>query len=222
MEKEYGMNLKNKELINAPLKSDLGKKYFSAMNGAINFAFCNRQIIMDKVRKVLEKNFPKAKMNLLYDVCHNIAKIEEHKIEGKKRDICIHRKGATRAFGPGRIEIPKIYRETGQPVIIPGSMGTSSYILVGTNKSEEISYGSTAHGAGRVLSRSSANKNLDLPKLEKEMKKKEILILTDNRKGLLEEAPEAYKDVEEVVNISDSLGIAKKVAKLKPVMVIKG
>jgi tRNA-splicing ligase RtcB len=223
MEKEFGIkNLPDRELVNAPITSNLGQKYFSAMNCAINFAFANRQIIMHKIRKIIEREFPKNKAELLYDVCHNIAKIEEHEIDGKKQEVCIHRKGATRSFGPGRKEIPKRYRKVGQPVIIPGSMGTASYVLVGTKKAEEISFGSTAHGAGRLLSRSQAIKTMQGETIKKELNAKGISVETDSVKSLAEEAPQSYKDIENVIKVSDELGLAKKVARLIPIGVIKG
>ncbi|MBI2629761.1 RtcB family protein [Candidatus Pacearchaeota archaeon] len=223
MEDEYGFeNLPDRELINAPINSELGKKYLSAMDCAVNFAFCNRQMIMHQVREQVKHYFPKAEINLLYDVCHNIAKIEEHVVDGKKMKLCIHRKGATRSFGPGRKELPEAYKETGQPVLIPGSMGTSSYVLVGTKKAEEISFGSTAHGAGRVESRAQAHRELSVEDVEKELEEKDIIIEAGSRKGLVEEAPGAYKDVDEVVRVSDKVGIGKLIAKLKPIAVMKG
>ena len=223
MEKELGTkNLPDRELVNAPIKSEIGKRYFSAMNCAINYAFCNRQIIMHLVRVALEETFPKSKNHLVYDVCHNVAKIEEHLVDGIKKKVCVHRKGATRAFGPGRKEIPKIYRKIGQPVLIPGSMGTASYVLVGTKKAEEISWGSTAHGAGRLMSRIGANKNLKLEDVKNVLSNKDIKVRYHNEKGLISEAPQAYKDVDEVVSVCDSLGLGKIVAKLVPMGVIKG
>jgi len=223
MEKEYGFaNLPDRELINAPIKSELGQKYLSAMNCAVNFAFCNRQMIMHHVREVLKRHFPSSKIDLVYDVCHNIAKIEEHEIDGKKTTVCIHRKGATRSFGPGRKEIPADYRKIGQPVLIPGSMGTASFVLVGTKKAEEITFGSTAHGAGRVESRTQAKRELTIAGVEKELKEKDILVETLSKKALVEEAPEAYKDVDEVVRVSHELGIGNLVARLVPLAVMKG
>jgi tRNA-splicing ligase RtcB len=223
MEKEYGTKkLADRELVNAPIESELGKKYLSAMNCAINFAFYNRQKIMHHVREVLEKHFPKNKNHLVYDVCHNIAKIEEHVIDGKKQSVCVHRKGATRSFGPGRKEIPEVYRKVGQPVLIPGSMGTASYVLVGTKKAEEISFGSTAHGAGRIMSRVGANKSLTPKEIKKFLSDKDIKIEYHDDRGLVAEAPQAYKDVEEVVKVSDEVGLAKKVARLVPIGVLKG
>lgn len=223
MEEEYGFEgLPDRELINAPIKSELGKKYFSAMNCAANFAFCNRQMIMEWVRKAVQRYFPKAELKLIYDVCHNIAKIEEHIVDGKKMKLCVHRKGATRSFGPGRTELPKIYQKTGQPVLLPGSMGTASYILVGTKEAEEISFASTAHGAGRVSSRSAALRNIRGEDLKKELEEKGIDVEAGSWKGLVEEAPEVYKDIDEVARVSDSVGIGRKVARLIPIAVMKG
>ena len=216
--------LPDRELVNAPIKSELGQKYLSAMNCAVNFAFCNRQMIMHYVREVLKRHFPKNKTQLVYDVCHNIAKIEEHVVDGKGtvKEVCVHRKGATRAFGPGRKEIPKVYRDVGQPVIIPGSMGTCSYILVGTKKAEEVSFGSTAHGAGRLMSRSGALRNLKGEDVKKQLNSQGIEVETGSMKGLAEEAPQAYKDVDEVVRVSHEAGIARLVAKVVPIGVMKG
>jgi tRNA-splicing ligase RtcB len=223
MEKEYGFaNLPDRELINAPIKSPLGQKYLSAMNCAVNFAFCNRQMIMHHVREQLKQYFPKAKVSLVYDVCHNIAKIEDFVVDGKKMTLCVHRKGATRSFGPGRTEVPKDYRKIGQPVLIPGSMGTASYVLVGTKKAEETTFGSTAHGAGRVESRSKAKRELTIEGVEKEMKAKDIVVETLSKKALVEEAPEVYKDVDEVVKVSHEAGIGNLVARLVPLAVMKG
>ena len=223
MEKKYGFaGLPDRELINAPIKSELGQKYLSAMNCAVNFAFCNRQIIMHHVREQVKRYFPKAKINLVYDVCHNIAKIEEHEINGKKMELCVHRKGATRSFGAGRKEIPEKYRKIGQPVLIPGSMGTASYVLVGTKKAEEATFGSTAHGAGRIESRAQAKRELTPEQIKSELEKKDILVETMSRKALVEEAPEAYKDVDEVVRVSHEAGIGNLVARLIPVAVMKG
>jgi tRNA-splicing ligase RtcB len=223
MEDEYGWkNLPDRELINAPINSKLGKEYLSAMNCAVNFAFCNRQMIMHSVREQIKHYFPKAKIKLVYDVAHNIAKIEEHIIDGKKTTVCIHRKGATRSFGPGRKELPKEYQKTGQPIILPGSMGTSSYLLVGTETAESLSFASTAHGAGRVESRTQARRELTSEMVEKELESKDIIIEAGSFKGIVEEAPEVYKDIDEVALVSDKLGIGKLVAKFKPLAVMKG
>jgi len=223
IEKEYGFkHLPDRELAYAPINSKLGKDFFLAMNAAANFAFANREIISHQIRKSFEKFFPKIKIPLVYDVCHNIAKFEEHEVNGKKQMLCVHRKGATRSFGPGRKELPKIYQKTGQPVIIPGSMGTFSYLLVGTSKAEELSWGSTAHGAGRVMSRSSATRDLDYEKMNKGLKASDIVLMAGSKRGAVEESPEAYKDVNEVVRVSDELGIGNMVARLKPLAVVKG
>jgi len=223
MENEYGFKtLPDRELINAPIKSKLGKDYYAAMCAAANFAFANKQLITHWIREELATIFPDIKIDVVYDVCHNIAKFEEHIINGKKKIVCIHRKGATRAFGPGRKEIPKDYRKIGQPVLIPGSMGTASYLLIGTKKAEELTFGSTVHGAGRISSRSSALRNLRGEDIKKEMNKEGIEVHAGSMKSLAEEAPEAYKDIEEVVRVVDELGISKKVARLKPMAVVKG
>ena len=223
MENKYGWkDLPDRELINAPIKSELGKKYLSAMNCAVNFAFCNRQMIMHHVRKQLLHYFPRAEVRLVYDVAHNIAKLEEHIVDGKKMKLCVHRKGATRSFGPGRKELPEIYRKIGQPVLIPGSMGTASYVLVGTKKAEEISFGSTAHGSGRVESRTKARKELRAEEIKKELESKDIVVEAGSYRGLVEEAPEAYKDIDEVVAVSNKIGIGNLVARLVPLAVMKG
>jgi tRNA-splicing ligase RtcB (3'-phosphate/5'-hydroxy nucleic acid ligase) len=223
MENKYGNeNLPDRELINAPINSELGKKYLSAMNCAVNFAFCNRQLMMHYVREVLKKHFPSSKNHLVYDVCHNIAKIEEHSVNGEMKKVCVHRKGATRSFGPGRIEVPEVYRSVGQPVIMPGSMGTFSYLLVGTKKSEELAFGSTAHGAGRVMSRSQAMREIKGEDVRKELCDCGIDLEAGSLKGVAEEAPAVYKDIDEVIKVSDSVGLAKKVVRLKPLAVMKG
>lgn len=223
MEKEYGWeHLPDRELICAPIDSNLGKDYRAAMASAANFAFVNRQLITHQVRKSFSKFFPKSDLKLVYDICHNIAKFENHIVNGKSCDLCVHRKGATRSFGPGRKEIPIKYRKTGQPIFIPGSMGTFSYVLIGTKKAEELSFASTAHGAGRLLSRSYAIKNLKTQDLQKEMNDKDVMLKANSLRSALEEAPEAYKDVNEVARVSDELGIGQLVARLKPLAVVKG
>lgn len=223
MEEEYGFrDLADRELINAPIKSKLGKDYYSAMCAAANFAFANKQLITHWIREEMKKLFPDVKIDVVYDVCHNIAKFEEHAVNGKKQIVCVHRKGATRAFGAGRKEIPVAYRKIGQPVIIPGSMGTASYLLIGTKKAEELTFGSTVHGAGRVESRSQALRELKGEEIKKQLNKKGIEVKAGSWKSLAEEAPEAYKDIDEVVKVVDELGISKKVARLKPMVVVKG
>ena len=222
MGKEYGWPEFDRELVNAPIQSELGKKYLSAMACAANFAFANKQMITHWIREDLKHYFPNFSAEVVYDVCHNIAKFENHLIDEKNKEVLIMRKGATRSFGPGRKEIPEKYRQTEQPVIIPGSMGTSSYVLVGTREAEELSFGSTAHGAGRVESRTSARKNITSDEIKKQLEKKGIEIEAGSYKGIVEEAPEVYKDIDEVVRVSNETGIGKLVAKLIPLAVMKG
>ena len=223
MEEEYGFeNLPDRELICAPIDSKLGKDYRMAMNAAANFAFANRHIIMHQIRESFKKYFPETKMKLVYDIAHNIAKFEDYEINGEKKTLCVHRKGATRSFGKGRKEIPKDYRKVGCPIFIPGSMGTYSYVLVGTKQAEKVSFASTAHGAGRVLSRSFAMRNLNKEKVEQKMKDHDVILKAGSLRGIMEEAPEAYKDVDELVRVSHELGIGNLVAKLKPLGVVKG
>ena len=223
MEKKYGFkHLPDRELACAPIKSELGQNYLSAMACAANFGFVNRQLLAYRVREVFSEFFPKSELKLVYDVAHNIAKIEKHLVNGKKMDLCVHRKGATRSFGPGNKDLPKKYSKTGQPIFIPGSMGTYSYVLAGTKEAERLTFGSTAHGAGRLLSRSNAVKTITSEHLRKELDNADVLLETASLKGAVEEAPEAYKDVNEVVRVSHELGIGKIVARLKPLGVVKG
>jgi tRNA-splicing ligase RtcB (3'-phosphate/5'-hydroxy nucleic acid ligase) len=224
MENTFGTGgLPDRQLVNAPIQSELGQKYYKAMSAAVNFAFVNRQMIAHWVREVFERVMGGSKgMNLVYDVCHNVAKVETHTVDGKEKKVCIHRKGATRSFGPGRREIPEVYREVGQPVFIPGSMGTSSYVLVGTREAEELSFSSTAHGSGRVMSRNQARKKYCGEKIKQELEERGIELKSGGMKGLAEEASGVYKNVEEVVNVSHELGIGRMVAQLKPVSVMKG
>jgi tRNA-splicing ligase RtcB len=222
MEKELGhKDLPDRELISAPIKSELGQQYTKAMNAAANFAFVNRQMMTYHLREIF-KNQLKAKVEILYDICHNIAKFEKHKIGNKQCELCVHRKGATRSFGPNHKSIPAKYKKTGLPIFLPGSMGTFSYVLSGTKKAEELSFGSAAHGAGRVLSRSFAIKNLKKEKIEKQLLDNDVLLKSHSVKGILEEAPEVYKDVNEVALVSQELGLSNLVARLKPLAVVKG
>ena len=215
--------LPDRELVNAPFRSEPGRRYYAAMAAAVNYAFANRQMIAHWVRDVFAKVLGSARwMRQVYDVCHNVAKVESHTVGGRARDLCVHRKGATRSFGPGRAEIPPAYRDVGQPVIIPGSMGTSSYILVGTAEAEELSFGSTAHGAGRVMSRHEALKRFRGEQIRDEMAKRGIELKSTSWKGVAEEASGAYKDVDEVVRVSHEVGIGRLVAKVVPVGVMKG
>ncbi len=222
MEDKYNWPDFDRELVNAPIKSELGKKYLSAMACAANFAFANKQLITHWIREDLKHYFPKFSAEVVYDVCHNIAKFENHLIDGKEREVLIMRKGATRSFGPGRKEIPENYRNVGQPVIIPGSMGTASYVLVGTTKAEELSFASTAHGAGRIFSRTYARNNIRGEDVKKDLGRKGIDIEAGSYKGLSEESPEVYKDIDEVVRASHEAGIGNLVARLKPIAVMKG
>lgn len=224
MGNKYGYeNLPDRQLINAPINSDLGQNYLNAMAGAINFAFVNRQMIAHWTREVFEKILGTSEgINQVYDVCHNLAKIEKHNIDGKNTDVCVHRKGATRSFGPGRIEIPEVYRQIGQPVLIPGSMGTASYVLAGTKKAEEISFGSTAHGAGRVMSRHEAIRNFKGEQIKSDLASKGIIIKGGSNRSIAEETYQAYKDVDEVVRVSHAAGIGKLVYRVVPVAVMKG
>jgi len=209
MEDKYGWPEFDRELVNAPIKSELGKKYFSAMNCAANFAFANKQIITHWVREQMKHYFKDIKIDTIYEVCHNIAKIEKHIINEKEKQILVMRKGATRSF-------------PNQPVLIPGSMGTASYVLVGTEKAMKLSFGSTAHGAGRVESRTKARKKLRGEDVKKQLNEKGIDVEAGSWKGLSEEAPSAYKDIDEVVKVSHETGIGNLVARLVPIAVMKG
>lgn len=223
MEKEINLKeLADRELVYAPIKSKLGEDYYKAMCCGVNFAFANKQLITEWTREELKRIFPNSKVDVVYDVCHNIAKFETHTINGKMQKVCVHRKGATRAFGPNRKEVPEKYRKVGQPVLIPGTMGTASYVLVGTKKAEELTFGSTVHGAGRVMGRAQAMKNIQGKKVKKELNEKGIEVSSSSDKSLAEESPEVYKDVEDVVQVVHDLGISKKVARLKPLVVVKG
>ena len=225
MEK-YDINLPDRELACVPNTSEEGESYRKAMFAALNFAWSNRQMITHWTRKSFERVFNQTEsdldMKLVYDVAHNIAKIEKHKVDGKERKVVVHRKGATRAFPANRDEIPSKYRDLGQPVLVPGSMGTASWILLGQPNSMDLSFGSTAHGAGRTMSRTKARRNYTEDDVKKSLNDKGIFIKALTRDGVVEETPQAYKDVDAVVNVSHNLGIATKVAKLVPIGVIKG
>jgi tRNA-splicing ligase RtcB (3'-phosphate/5'-hydroxy nucleic acid ligase) len=225
--RKYGIKLPDRELACVPNNSLEGEDYRKAMYSALNFAWCNRQMITHWTRKTFEKVFKTNEqgldMQLVYDVSHNIAKVEHHKVNGiGMRDLVVHRKGATRAF-PAEVEqLPNKYYSIGQPVIIPGSMGTASWILLGNRKSFDLSFGSTAHGAGRMMSRSAAKRSHTVEGVRNSLESKGIYIKSLTKEGIVEETPDAYKDVDSVVDVSDSLGIATKVARLVPVGVIKG
>ena len=225
MEK-YNINLPDRELACVPNNSEEGESYRKAMFSALNFAWSNRQMLTHWTRNSFQRVFNQSEsdldMKLVYDVAHNIAKVEKHKVDGQDRNLVVHRKGATRAFPANRDEIPSRYRDLGQPVLVPGSMGTASWILLGQPNSMDLSFGSTAHGAGRTMSRSKARRNFTEDDVKKSLNDKGIFIKALTRDGVVEETPQAYKDVDSVVNVSHNLGIATKVAKLVPIGVIKG
>jgi tRNA-splicing ligase RtcB len=220
--KQYGIDLPDRELACAPIDSSLGQSYLGAMRAGINCALANRQIITDLTRKVFAEHLPEATMELLYDVSHNTCKLEQHNIGGEQRELYVHRKGATRAFGPGHAELPAEYSEVGQPVIIGGSMGSSSYILAGTTESEQRAFSSACHGAGRAMSRHAAKKRWRGTKVVDELAYRGILIRSPSMRGVAEEAPGAYKDVNAVVEAADHADLARKVARLEPMACIKG
>jgi len=225
MENKYrSSDLPDRELINAPIRSELGRQYYKSMGAAVIFAFAtNRQMIAHWVRDVFQRVLGSSKgMDQIYDVCHNVAKFEKHEIDGEVKDVCIHRKGATRSFGPGRVEIPEVYRSVGQPIILPGSMGTSSYILLGTQQAEQLSFGSTAHGAGRMMSRHEARRRFRGEQIKQDLADKGIALQSTSWRGVAEEASQAYKDVDEVVKVSHEVGIGKLVVRVVPVGVMKG
>jgi tRNA-splicing ligase RtcB len=223
---KYGIELPDKQLCCAPISSKEGKDYLAAMAAAANFAFANRQLITHWVRETFEQVLrmgpSTVQLDLIYDVCHNIAKLENHTVEGKERRLCVHRKGATRAFPPHHSDVSADYQETGQPVLIPGDMGRCSYVLVGTQQAYEETFGSTCHGAGRVMSRHQAKKTAAGRAITKELEAKGIYVRAASHATIAEEIPEAYKDVSDVVDIVQGAGIGKKVAQLKPMGVIKG
>ena len=223
---KYGIELPDRQLCCAPVSSKEGKQYLAAMAGAANYAFANRQIIFHWVKETFEQVFQMSSerlgLRLIYDVCHNIAKIETHKVAGKEMKLCVHRKGATRAFPPYHPEVAPAYAEVGQPVLIPGDMGRYSFVLVGTRKALTETFGSTCHGAGRQLSRHQAIKVAKGRSIVKELAGKGIIVRGAGKGTINEEISEAYKDVEEVVEVAHGAGISHKVAKLRPLGVIKG
>ena len=218
----FGIDLPDRELASVPVNSPLGQDYLGAMRSGINCALANRQILTELVRRVFAEIFSKAHLTMLYDVSHNTAKVEEHKVEGKSKNLLIHRKGATRSFGPGSNDLPPRYKSFGQPVLIGGTMGTSSYILAGTNQSESLAFSSACHGAGRSMSRTAATKKWQGSQIVKELAQRKIIIKSRSMRGLAEEAPDAYKNVSAVVEATANAGLAKKVAKLLPMICVKG
>jgi len=218
----FGLNLPDRELACAPINSDLGKRYLGAMRAGINCALANREIITHFARQVFSRFYPEAKLNLLFDVSHNTCKLEEHAVNGEKKKLYVHRKGATRAFGPEHPSLPESLRDIGQPVLIGGSMGTSSHVLVGAPTSEQKAFSSACHGAGRAMSRHAATRKWRGSTLMEELAEKGILIRSPSARGVAEEAPGAYKDVNRVVDTAEKTGLARKVAKLRPMICIKG
>ena len=224
--KKYKIQLPDRQLVCAPIDSPEGRAYYGAMACAVNYAFVNRQVLAMGVREAFEQvlagKVKHSDLFQVYDVAHNIAKFEEHQVDGRRVKLCVHRKGATRAFGPEYEGLPTDYRDVGQPVLVPGSMGTASYVLVGTQKAMDLTFGSTCHGAGRVMSRTKARKTVWGADLKEELEEEGIVVRAGSMRGLAEEAPLAYKDVSRVVEVVHGLGIAHKVARLRPLAVIKG
>jgi len=223
---KYNIQLPDRELVCAPLSSPEGQRYFGAMAGAANFAWANRQVMAHLARRAFEqvlagkvKDFD---LRTVYDVAHNIAKIEEHLVDGKKTKLCVHRKGATRAFGPGHPAVVPVYRAIGQPVLVPGDMGTASYVLVGIADALDESFGTTAHGAGRLMSRAAAKRQIQGGQLRQDLEARGIHVRAQSMSGLAEEAPDAYKDIDAVIESVEGAGLARKVAKMRPLAVMKG
>jgi tRNA-splicing ligase RtcB len=223
---KYGIALPDRQLACAPVNSPEGRHYIAAMRAAAHFAWCNRQLLMHQAREVFARVFGRSwqelRMNLVYDVCHNIAKFEEHAVNGKSKRVWVHRKGATRAFPPNHPEMPPAYRKVGQPVIIPGDMGRASWVLVGQPGSMERTFGTSCHGAGRQMSRTAAVRDAGGRRIDKELEARGVIARAQSRRGLAEEQPAAYKNVDDVVEVVDRAGLSKKVARMRPVGVIKG
>jgi tRNA-splicing ligase RtcB (3'-phosphate/5'-hydroxy nucleic acid ligase) len=220
---QFQFDLPDRQLACVPAHSQIGQRYLSAMRASANFAWANRQAITHLVRQAFSRVFGReTRLAVVYDVCHNIAKLERHSAGGRERKLLVHRKGATRAFPANRPEVPEAYLTIGQPVLIPGSMGTASYVLTGTERAMQETFGTTCHGAGRLMSRTAAKKSAYAQNAKEKLQEKGILVRSQSRDGITEEIPEAYKDVDEVVNIVHEAGISKRVARLKPIGVIKG
>jgi tRNA-splicing ligase RtcB len=226
MQSKYKIKILDRELACAPFSSNEGQDYFAAMKCAVNMAFANRQTILHRIRECMSQVFgmspEELELKQIYDVAHNIAKLEEHEVDGKRKEVLVHRKGATRAFGPGREDVPAAYKDIGQPVIIGGSMETGSYLLVGTEGAEKQTFASTAHGAGRTMSRSKARRIWRGDKLQRQLQEKGIYIKTTSFSGLAEEAGGAYKSISEVVDSVHKAGISKKVVRFTPIGNLKG
>lgn len=219
---DYGIHLPDRELACAPIESPLGQAYLGAMNAGINCALANRQILTHLTRQAFAEVFPHSHLALLYDVSHNTCKRESHEVDGETRQLYVHRKGATRAFGPGHGELPPQLQDTGQPVLIGGTMGTASYILCGTRQGTEQAFASACHGAGRSMSRRQASRQWQGKQVQQQLAERRILIRSSSLRGIAEEAPGAYKDVSEVVKAADRAGLAQLVARLEPIICIKG
>jgi tRNA-splicing ligase RtcB len=218
----FNLAIRDRELASAPINSPEGQRYFGAMSAGINCALANRQIIMHLVREIFTEVFPEARIKMLYDISHNTCKVETHVVQGKKKRLFVHRKGATRAFGPGQIDLPLEYRHIGQPVLIGGTMGTSSYILAGTEEGMDLAFGSACHGAGRAMSRTQAKHKWKGKDVVNQLEAHGVMIRGHSYQGLAEEAPESYKDVSEVVEATHQAGLARKVARVKPIACVKG
>jgi tRNA-splicing ligase RtcB len=223
---KYGIRLPDRELVNVPFNSPEGRDYFAAMKCAANYAWANRQMIVHWVRQSFEQVFGRDAeslgLSIIYDVAHNIAKLEEHRVNHERKQVVVHRKGATRAFGPGHLQVPQVYREAGQPVLIPGDMGTASYLLVGTEKAMLETFGSTAHGAGRHLSRHAALRSFRGELIRRGLESQGIYIRAAKPSVIAEEAPGAYKDIDHVVDVTHRAGISLKIARFRPLGVAKG
>jgi tRNA-splicing ligase RtcB len=223
---KYGINVPDRQLACVPVRSPEGERYLAGMAAAANYGRANRHVLTDGVRRAFERVFGSTardlEMHVVYDVSHNLAKLESYEVQGRTKTVCVHRKGATRAFGPGHPELPQRYRDVGQPVLIPGSMGTSSWILVGTAEGRELAWWSTCHGAGRLMSRKAATKEMHGRELKQQLESQGILVSSRQVRLLAEEAPYAYKDVSEVVRVCEEAGLSRRVARLRPLAVVKG
>jgi len=221
--RRYHIELPDRQLACVPVNSPEGKAYLAGMRAAANFAWANRQGITHFTRQAFKRIFgEKEELKVIYDVCHNIAKLERHRVEGREREVMVHRKGATRAFPPGHPDVPEVYQNVGQPVLIPGSMGTASYVLVGAEGAMAETFGTTCHGAGRLMSRTAARKSAYAQNARQRLEEQGIIVRAETRDGITEEIPEAYKDVDVVIDVVHNAGLARRVARLKPIGVIKG
>jgi tRNA-splicing ligase RtcB len=218
----FKLPIKDRELASAPIDSAEGKRYFGAMSAGINCALANRQILTHLVRQIFAEVYPEGFIKVLYDISHNTCKVETHLINGKKKRLYVHRKGATRAFGPGQIDLPAEYRHVGQPILIGGTMGTSSYILAGTEEGMRAAFGSACHGAGRAMSRTQAKRRWRGREVVQALEEQGVLVRGHSYSGIAEEAPESYKDVAEVVEAAHNANLARKVARVKPIACVKG